>query len=371
MKHKRFRLVLPIGAVLLTCVLTLLNADAACSGATEGLRLCGCRVIPSLFPFFVLSGLLIRLGFGDLLAKPLARPFRTLFGIDSAGFGALLFGLLGGYPLGAETVVRLYEDKCVSKKDAERLLCFCNNTGPAFLAGAVGLGVFGHVSAGLLLYAVHLLSAVFTGVLLRLGRKAPYSSYTLHPLRENTAQFSSAFPDSVLTACRSMLNISAFVVFFSALLPVLQQTGAISALTRLLAAVLPLRAAEVESILYGFLELTTGVVSLAGCTRKAVAFCISAVLVGFGGVCIHCQTLSLLRTAKLSVRGYALGKLLQSVLSLQLAIPAALLYFGNHSGISTVAAAVLCLLPAVILAFFLIFRQNMQKRAGIFRRYPI
>ena len=84
--------------------------------------------------------------------------------MDGACVSAFLLGILGGYPLGAATIGQLRADGAISREEGERALAFCSNTGPAFLIGAAGTGVFHSRSAGLLLCGAHVLAAVLVGM---------------------------------------------------------------------------------------------------------------------------------------------------------------------------------------------------------------
>ena len=122
-------------------------------------------LIPSLFPFFVLSSLLISTGLAGLCARPLESFMRPLFGVGGAGAAALSLGLIGGYPVGARTVAQLVQRRECSQTEARRLSLFCNNCGPAFFIGAAGVGVFGAKEAGFLLLGANLTAAVLLGIL--------------------------------------------------------------------------------------------------------------------------------------------------------------------------------------------------------------
>lgn len=311
-------------------------------GAREGLILCGTAVIPSLFPFFVLSNFLIRSGGGDLLAGKLSRFMQALFGIAPQGASAVLFGLLGGYPLGAATVAELYQAKQISKADAGRLLRFCSNTGPSFFVGAVGLAVFHSAKAGLLLYAIHAVGALLTGVLL-CGRAK--QTCRVHPTPKPAETLGSAFSGAVGAACRSMLSISAFVVFFSA---------ALHAIGPLLGAEHP-----AVALLTGLLEMTSGVLRLRDCP-PLTAFWMAELMVSFGGLCVHFQATSLLRQAGLPCRDYWRGKALHGLLSGALAWPVGLWYFEGKPLLLPLAAAV------VVLAVLLTLAAKKQQNRGSF-----
>ena len=98
---------------------------------------------------------------------PALRADGRLFGLPGDGAAALLAGLLGGYPLGAAATAGLVERGALTPAEGARLLGFANNSGPAFLIGAAGAGVFGSVRAGLALYAAHVLAALSAGLVMR------------------------------------------------------------------------------------------------------------------------------------------------------------------------------------------------------------
>lgn len=145
----------------------LLFPDVSAAAAREGVALCLQTVLPSLFPFFVLSSLLVQSDVPRLLSRAMAGVMYPLFGVSGAGASALILGLLGGYPVGARTVAELYGRGEIAREEAEQLLAFCNNSGPGFFLGVCGTAVFGSARAGAYLYLIHVGAALVTGVLLR------------------------------------------------------------------------------------------------------------------------------------------------------------------------------------------------------------
>ncbi|MCI8539843.1 MAG: sporulation protein [Oscillospiraceae bacterium] len=309
-----------LGALLLAAALALATLPGETSeAAREGLALCYNVVIPSLFPFFILSSLLVELGLASGLGRALEPIMRPLFGVSGAGASALALGLVGGYPVGARTALELYQTRQCSKEEAERLLCFCNNCGPAFLLGVVGTGVFQDPAAGLLLCAVHMGSALLTGVLFRLlrpigkrQRGAPPPSVV------RAASAPAAFTSSIKGAFSSTLNICAFVVCFTVLLRLLTATGVLPRLAALLGGLLAPLGGSPEwalRLLGGMLELTTGVTALAGTGQLAGRMALASFLLGWGGLSVHCQTAALLEGSGLRMGGCLAGKLLHGLLA--------------------------------------------------------
>ena len=290
---------LPLLAVLCCFSALLLLPEVSAQAARDAMLLCAQTLIPSLFPFFVLSSLFIACGASELLSALLSPLMRPLFGLSGAGAAALALGLCGGYPVGARTAAELVENGVLSRDEGERLLAFCNNAGPGFLLGVCG--------AGSALYLIHVAAALCAGLLT--CRALPPVPHGTYPHKSAKAQhLSAAFPAAVQNALTGCLNVSAFVVFFTVLARLL-----LHFLPEAFASSLPC------ALLLGFLELTSGVLSLP-CSRAGFLAC--AALLGWGGMSVHCQTLSVLAASPLSARYYLKGKALQALLSLLLALPA-------------------------------------------------
>ncbi len=290
---------LPACLVLLLALAGLLCwPQAAAEAAREGLALCGGVVVPSLFPFFVLTSLAVSLGMARLLGALLAPALGPLFRVSRAGVGALALGLVGGYPVGAGAVRQLYQEGQCSKGEAERLLAFCNNCGPAFLLGAAGAGVFGSAPAGLLLLAGHWLGACSVGALFRFSGEAPQQSAA--PASIQSVSLAAAFTSAVKSAVQSTLNVCGYVVLFRVLLRFLSLTGILD-----WCAALP----NGQALAWGLLELTSGVNALEPGEDFAGAMVCGAFLMAFGGLSVQCQTMALLEGSGLNLRPSLLGKL--------------------------------------------------------------
>ena len=275
--------------LLLAAAGLLLAPQVAASGALQGLRACAARVIPALLPFFVVSRMLTALPL-PMPGRRADRLFRALFGVRAACRLALLTGLLGGYPRGAAAVTELYRAGALSKAEAERALCFCNNSGPGFFAGLIGAAVLGDVRRGLIPLRPACASALLTGLLLP-GSTPPAA---LRTVRREKPVLSSLLPEAVQEAAPPCCRSAGSSSFFSSMLAVLRAAG--------LTALLPNRLAE--ALACGALELSSGILLLSG--HGAEAAC--ALLMGWGGLCVHFQAMSLWQTAGLRPHGYFFRK---------------------------------------------------------------
>ena len=279
---------------LLLLMLILLSAQAAAEGCRRALSVCARLIIPSLFPFFVLSSLLNALGLPGLLGRLLAPAAIRVYGISGAGASALPMGLCGGYPAGAAYIAELEASGAVTPREAERLLAFCNNSGPAFLVGAIGCGVFHSVKAGLLLYACHILSALLTGLIFRDSQSTP----EIQPVLLDETDPAAALSDAIRKSVQAILNVCGFVVFFSVLLSVAESLGVLPWTVGVLSRVFGAAPELTRPVLIGFLELGSGVAAMEGLPLSPASLALAAFLAGWGGLAVYFQTRALLTNCK-------------------------------------------------------------------------
>lgn len=244
---------------------------------------------------------------------------RPLFNVPGACAPALALGFVGGYPVGARTALQLYQKGMCTKTEAERLLAFCNNSGPAFILGVVGAGVFASSKVGVLLYLAHAAASVCVGLVFRFYKagKRRGEPRRVGP-RFEAARFTAAFTGAIRDSFLSTLNICAFVVFFTVVIRLFFLSGVLPGLAGLLGRLLgPLgfSRAWAERLLTGFFEISSGVWTLSGEGDMAGRMSMAAFMLGWAGLSVHCQVLSFLGGSGLSARTYILGKMLHGGLS--------------------------------------------------------
>ena len=277
----------------------LRDAGDVRAAAVRALSLCAGTVIPSLFPFLALSSLLIALGFGQWLSPYLSGLMTPLFRLPGQASGPLLLGLVGGYPIGAQSAAELYRQGLLTKDEAERLLAFCNNSNPIFLISVLGSGIFGSVRTGVWLWLIHLISAVLTGLLFR-GSGTVSRRSAARPIPCRVVSLSSAVVSSVRSAADGMLSVCAFVTLFYVLVSPLAG----------LSGLLP-------TALVGLVELFSLTPLL---TPDVSGFVLAAACAGWGGLSVLCQTAAVLDGTGLRLAPCVRGKALQALLSATFAL---------------------------------------------------
>lgn len=304
-----------LGTALLLAAAALVAAPQdAITGAKNGLTLCFNVIVPSLFPFFVLSSLVVDLGLAAYLGRALEGLMRPLFRVSGSCAAAVALGFIGGYPVGARTALQLYQQGLCSKPEAERLLAFCNNSGPAFILGVVGAGVFGDSRIGLLLYLTHAAASLLVGLLFRFYGSSEKTHASRRPKPIETVTLPAAFTGAVTRSLQSTLNICAFVVFFAVVLQLLSAWGVLSAVAALLSH-FGFQPEWAHRLVAGLLELSSGVSSLSGASGLTGRVSMAAFMLGWAGISVHCQVLSFLVDSGLSARTYLAGKLFHGLVA--------------------------------------------------------
>ncbi len=295
--------------------------------ARNGLDLWFGIVFPSLFPFLVAANILNTSGFFKKAGALLEPVMRPLFRVPGAGSFALLLGTVSGYPSGAIVASDMRRSGILDKDEADRLIAFSNNSGPVFLAGAVGAGIYNMPRIGLVLLACHILAGLTVGLLLRFwsgaqktpSKKRSVISFGKYPVQEKNIP--ALLGQSVGSSLQTIFAIGGYIVLFSVIVRLLTECGAIRLIAVLFATIteifgLPVPRQIFEGIAGGFFEITTGIsmVSSSG-ADIGVKVAATGLIAGWGGLSVHSQVLGIIAGTGISMRKYLRGKLLHGIIA--------------------------------------------------------
>ena len=246
----------------------LLRPQAAVDGVKNGLALCAGVVIPSLFPFLAVSSFCARAG----TPKWLGTLTRVLFRLPPCAAPAVLFGLLGGYPVGCKTAAQLEQDGRLTREQAQRCTLFCVNAGPAFAITAVGEMMLHRRQTGLLLFGSLTAAALLLGFLLRFTAAPPEKAAPEPPAVEPIA----ALVQACESAAGAIFGICAWVTLFSCGNALVADSALPEGL---------------QTALICLTEVTAG---CAHAAQRANLYTVAA-LMAFSGFCVVCQVLPQIR----------------------------------------------------------------------------
>lgn len=298
------------------------------SAVKSGLSLWANSVIPSLFPFFVATELLMHTNIVYQLGNILNRYMKPIFNIRGEGAFAFIMGIISGYPVGAKIASNFRQNNICTKEECERLLSFTNNSGPLFIIGTVGVLMFKNTSIGVLLFITHLLSCITVGIIFRFWkRKKTSDDFITHSnsskQTSKTVSFSNLgeiLAESITSATSTILLIGGFVVIFSSIISILKASGILNLCASCVSPVfniLNIDTSFATPFISGFLEITNGIsaISNIACKKLSINIIFTSFLLGFGGISVLLQVLSITSKTDLSIKPYILGKLLHGILA--------------------------------------------------------
>ncbi|MBR5119718.1 MAG: hypothetical protein IKV02_01850 [Clostridia bacterium] len=291
--------------LLFTLALMLRRADIAANCMREGLTLSARAIVPSLFPFMVLSEIIVASGIGEWLALPLERPLGKLLGLSRTGCSAVVIGLVCGFPVGARCAILSYQKGTVDRAECERVLSCSSIPSAAFLISTVGTTLWKNTRFGVLLYICAVFSAILSGFLLY-GMQKQRKPDNWNKRKSPPAKIhfeAGMFPSAIKSATLNTLLICAYVVFFCTL------TGTLEIVLERFSA-----SETTHAILSAILELSGGVSVIASLNNRQFAALLTGATVGWSGLSVHCQMLSLCDGYDLSTRPYLKAKLVQAIL---------------------------------------------------------
>ena len=300
-------------AYLLLILIILSRPDATFQYAYEGLYQWAAKMVPTLFPFMMISSIMVYSGADLELGRMLSRILRKIYRYSSSGLYAIFMGFFCGFPMGAKVVSDLYGAQKLSKSEANTLLAFCNNIGPAYFMGIIIpiLHECGYQNTLPFVFGMYGIPAVYGIVIGYLHADAhsskeiqPYTkelhSEELHSEKPHTS-LASTLKKSCMDNTQSLIILGGYITFTNAF--------------RIFLDFMPL-SHNSKNVLSSFLEIIGGVQAIYTTSlfpAQKVFWIMTALC--FGGVSCILQTSSFLEKSALSLGHYLKHKVLITLLS--------------------------------------------------------
>ena len=328
--------------ILFTAAILLIVFSAEMrEGAYKGLALAENTIIPSLLPLLIIFLLIMKTGARDVMARAFGFVSHYLFNLPMVTFPAIIMGLVGGYPTGALLTQELFLSQEIDRAQAARMLRFNFCGGCGFIITAVGTATLLNPRAGLILFVSNITVSVLMGFALSFTQprmKKGFYSYRESPPLGN------AIADSAEGAIKSMLSITAFVIFF----------GAVNHIASLPKFILPI------------VEITNGL-----CGGEKFSLPEISGYLAFGGLCIHMQLLPSIVKCGMKYIDFLFFRVLSALLSycvtklILFVFPMEQQVFSNESGTVAVFSSVNIGLSFLLIVgcFVLVLDISSRKRA--------
>ncbi|MCH5303646.1 MAG: hypothetical protein J1E41_02170 [Ruminococcus sp.] len=324
---------LKLALIVLAGIAVLFFGKESSSGIYKGIIFCAEVLVPSLFPFMVISAIVSKSGI-SFSGKILNKVSKALFGFSGKTLICVLIGIIGGYPVGARGIKNLFENGEISEKEAVRASYTAVGSGPGFLITFVGMKLLNSMEIGVILFFAQFISVIIIGILNKFIFR---DTEIYNSKKENKAKIknmSELFVSSVSSAVYGIIEMCGIVVIFSAFISIIE--GVIG---------------ENE-----FIEILLEVTTACNTLSKTSYVTLIAFAVGFGGICVHFQIFQILGNIDVNKTLFFVFRIIQGVITALItyfsvmAFDVSLPVFSSISGDIT-----LSLSTSVIGSFLLIF----------------
>ena len=270
---KRLPKILTVLACVAFIVLAFLSPQDFINNSKNGIRLFAFNVLPILFPFFFITGLLVEL---DLFKHKKLQHI----GIISMSF-------LAGSPTSARILSQLYLRGDITREQAIKTATYTSTTSPIFIIATLGASLYQDIQLGIIIFIAHISGAVINGLFFGFVAKTSPAAEIPKPqykIPTTEPSVSDAITKSLHSAIQNILAVGGLIVIFF-----------------IASTQLPLPVAAI-------LEMTTGAFRAEAVTDGIWRVIIACSIVTFGGMCVAMQSFVFLRTFRMPVRFYFLYK---------------------------------------------------------------
>lgn len=283
-----------VTAVFSVAATVLIFPMQSADGVREGLSLCIKSVIPSLFPFMVISSFLVQSNILSGIDRVFSKITYFVFRQPACSGSIIFLSLIGGFPVGASLVKQLYENKKITQSEGQRLLLFCINPGPAFVISCVGVQMLSSQKIGIILFLSVTVSALILGFLTRFMTDA--EERTTATEKKQAFHFSDSLVSAASKSTNSILLICGWVILFSTLSALVKTAGF-----------------HESTVLFldCLLEVTNG------CYKASSVLPVSVIagIIGWSGLCVHCQVMPTIVKLRLNYKYFITGRIICGALS--------------------------------------------------------
>lgn len=276
----------------------LTNPARFISKSLDGISAWAFNVLPSVLPFMFFTKVLSALDTLPKLTRPFSGLSQKLFKTPPISIYAFIMAILSGYPVGSKMVADLYLQGKITKQDAFKMTSFCSTSGPMFIVGAVGVGMFKSAKIGYVLFLSHVLGAILNAILYR-NLKLKFDES-----QEKTESQTKAFDLSeiVLNSTLSILSVGCIITIFFIVIECFSP-------------ILSLLPQNLAFFFEGIIEITKGCIDLATLSNQFLAVSLVSFVISFGGISTLLQSLTMIAKLKMPVKTFALQKLTHACFS--------------------------------------------------------
>lgn len=258
------------------------------------------NLLPSMFPFFVISSILIQYHITNYIPIYLKKTFCYLFGVSESVVTIFFLSIISGFPSNARITRMMYDEGEISLEEANRVLIFTHFSSPLFILSTVAVLFLHQKNYGYLILISHYLGNILLGIFTRPKNYYYHIDYTR--TNSKSQNFSKILIDSIRSSVDTILLIAGiltcFLVCSSIVIKILNVNDYLG------------------TILKGILEITMGLKQLSLLKVNDVyKVVISTIFISFGGLSVHLQVISQLVDTKISYYYFFIFRIFHAIIS--------------------------------------------------------
>ena len=254
------------------------------------------NLFPYLFPFFIISDLLINLNFIEIIHKYLKNIMYKLFKINSASSFVFFMSIISGIPSNAKIINTMLKEDKLSEYEASKILLFTHFSNPLFILGVISSVLNTKIS--IIILCTHYITNIILGLILRNYHPNNFTEINIEKKNTNILK---AISTSIYNNINTLILILGVITFFSLI------TTTIT---------ININNLYIKSIISGLLEITNGInsINLLNIDLKLKAT-ITTFILSFGGISSHIQVMSILEDTHIKYLPYFITRIFHGIIS--------------------------------------------------------
>lgn len=309
---KKLKYILLCAVLLLTAAALIIYPERYVACCLDGWVMWAECVLPSLFPFMIITLVFIKTGIADKASLPL-KKVTGMFRMPPAAAVCFVMSICSGYPAGAKAVSEMHANGCITADEANKLSCLCSTSGPLFIIGSVGYKMFGDKGAGWAILLCHALAVISVSLALSFfSGKAVTRTVARAEISKNVLY--ETFYSGVI----SVAVAGAYIAFFYVFGQIAADFDILYPIEKILC--LFTDADTASAVCRGMIEVTAGCRALS-VNKGAFSVPFAGFLITFGGISIIMQQLGFLSASGVKPLRFIGVKFLQATLCFLLLLP--------------------------------------------------
>lgn len=285
--------------ILLTLILILfiLNIKIVINSSKEASILFLNKVFISIFPFIILSDILIYFDYHIFLKNTIGKFISKLFNIDPNVSIIFILSLLTSTPNNGVYIKDMLDNNEIDINTANKIINYTFFPSISFVIGTVGISIYNSFKIGLILWLLIFIYNVSIGLYLRKEKNIYVNNIRIRK-KDN---FFNMLRKSIIKGINTSVIVLGYLIIFAIIINLLNKYLNINDI--------------LFSLISGLLEMTSGIVNISNLNINLnYKLILTFLILSFNSISIIFQSRSILSNYNINIKRTLIVKLVFSVL---------------------------------------------------------